>query len=268
MLLRRKRIIKKYFLKRKVFNMTTALNSNISSDKEKLRRLFKVSRVLNEMLKQRGYELSPVSMLVLKSTDLNSIQYMNISMDGFQDPFIPFDSLLQFRDTNNIFQNRIGFSRFHYSKDGRKVLVLFLDNKPGSKVDKDNFGIANHYIKESVRDIIIVTETGLNSPLLNMIRTGILGYNIEVFLDVELVFDKTKHSLAPIKTTHIPGKEVEKWGKEEGIKPEKLPMIQDTDTLSKWYGAKSYDVFQSEIVGTNTDTSGYYRIVRRTPRNK
>ena len=113
--------------------------------------------------------------------------------------------------------------------------------------------------------MILITETGLNSESNNIVTNRTIGYKIEVFLDYELAFARPKHALSPISVKHIHSNQLKQWSQDEHIQPEKLPMVLTIDPISKWFGANPMDGFQYEIMGTTTDTAGYYRIVRQTP---
>lgn len=249
--------------------MERTLNANIPEEKEKLRRLFRVKKTECEMLAQRGYRLDMVDMM------RSDRSFVKINLSGLQDPSLQLSTLLQFRDQQGIFRSRQEFSSIYYhSQDPRiKILVLYLGNEPGKQVAAKDFEIVMEFIQAQaqvadednrIRRFILITETGLNPEKSNFVANRTPGYKIEVFLDVELAFNKTKHALAPIETVHIPARLVPQWAQEEKFQPEKAPMVLNIDANAKWYGAEPMDGFQHIIMGTTTETAGYYRICRQT----
>lgn len=241
--------------------MEAALNPDLPQDREKLRRLFRIKRVEGEMMKERGYTLSEVYLMT------SNMDFRVVNLLGLQDPNLPLESLLQFRQQQGLFQSRQEFSGVYFDRErNRQIIVLYLGNDPGKAVGKKFFKLALDFIKTGVyHDIILITETGLNPDASNTIRQCV-GYNIEVFKDSELAFNIRKHALAPIFSNCISSNDVRDWSMEEGItQPEKLPMILDSDPIAKRFGAKPSDVFQHELLGTEYDKLGFYRIVRQTP---
>lgn len=244
--------------------MNYSLNPSNPEQREILRRLFRVKQTEIEMIKSRGYIIDQVALM---KTDINFIKPLR-DISIFINPEFTFEDFLQYRETNNVFQNRIEFSCVYFNKlnVNETLLILYLNNEPGKQVGKTDLSIVYNFISsQAYKHIIIVTNTGLNPESNNQIVNRTVGYKIEVFQDYELAFNRTKHALAPISITHIPVANVSDWAKSENIQPEKLPMIFNVDMIAKWYGARPYDVFQYTIMGTTTDTAGYYRITRQTP---
>lgn len=248
--------------------MERALDANNPEEREKLRRLFRVKKTEGEMLARRGYRLDIVD--VMKSDR----SFVRVNLSGLQDPALQLPTLLEFREKYGLFRSRQEFSSIYYhAQDPKiKVLVLYLGNDPGKQVGTKDFNIFHEFIQaqariqdetQRIRHFILITETGLNSEKSSFIANRILGYKVEVFLDVELAFNKTKHALAPIETVHIPARMVKWWAQEEQFQPEKAPMVLNVDANAKWYGAEPMDGFQHIIMGTTTDTAVYYRICRQ-----
>lgn len=267
--------------------MDLSLNPQIPKQREQLRRLFIMKRTELEMMVQRGYDISAVTQLQ-RGYDLTTIAQLqsmrevpySVDLRPFLDPtlgIVPgkptspegafFEPMLAYRQQTGIFQSRQDFSAIYYTPGREKhVLVLYLGNEPGKQVSMKDFQIVNDFIGTGkFHHIILVTETGLNPDNLSKVRTRMPGYRFEIFLDQELSFNRTKHAYAPIKIEHIPAKEVSAWTQREEIQAEKLPMILNVDPIAKWFGAGPLDVFQTELLGTTTDTEGYARITRMAP---
>lgn len=243
-----------------------ALNPENPKDLETLRRLFIVKKVEGEMLKQRGYSLKNIRMYTEKEKD-KPFSDQPISLENLQLPNYPLANLLQFRQTTGFFQNRQNFSSIYEHTDPNvgHILVLYLLNDPGKEVSTTHYKIVPTLIAtQKFHKIILITETGLNSTCMSSTKRC-AGYEIEVFLDEELAFNHLKFALCPISIKHVLSSQIAAWSAEENIKSGQLPLILDSDLVAKWYKAKPYDVFQYVIMGSNTDTAGYYRVVRQTP---
>lgn len=272
--------------------MEAPLDPLLPADREKLWRLFLMKKTEGAMLSQRGYMLNQVAVMKLSGAQRNfpietwlpSLQNPLLGMTPeMEEPTLPNDSpgfraFLQHRSETGYYQSRQEFSSIYYDVNGKPLVVLYLPNRPGKKVSKEEFEIVNTFIQLGAqhgdhpqmrfRDFILVTETGLNAINTNKLRNRTIGYNIEVFLDSELAFPRVKHAYAPITVEHIPKSNIPQWSQQEQIQPEKLPMVMNLDAVAKWYGASPFDVLQTELLGTTTDTIGYARIVRQTPVSK
>jgi len=256
--------------------MSRPLNPASPDEREQLRRLFLMKRTEVEMITQRGFNIQNAYMISRADsnypvTDLSLFLDPTLGMDTFGEesegmPF--FLAMLQHRQQTGLFQSRSEFSSVYYSSDQqRRIVVLYLDNEPDKNVSKKYFEIVDFFVTQQFHEIILVTTTGLNADLSNRVRR-MPNYKVEVFLDTELAFNRTKHSYAPISIRHIPNAQKAEWSKQEGLRPEKLPMMLDADMVAKWYGASPLDVFQVELLGSTTDTVGYSRIVRMTTPTK
>jgi hypothetical protein len=244
--------------------MESALDENVPEQKERLRRLFRVKATETEMMAQRNYRLDMVSML------RNDHQFnpQPINLANLRNPEIQINQLLDFRRQTGMFQTRQEFSSLYYKNDNieDRVLVLYLGNEHGKQVAKKDFAIVLAFIQTQMyRHIILITESGLNPESNNFVNNRTIGYKIEVFTDLQLAFNITKHAFAPITVQHIPFKQVSQWAQYENIQAEKLPMIMNNDSLGKWFGADPLDGFQMEIMGASSDSLGYYRITRQAP---
>lgn len=231
---------------------------------ESLRRLFRMKRVEGEMMLARGFSLDEVHVMKKDRT------WVATNLSGFQHPAATFDDFLRFREASGLFGSREEFSSIYTTPDkSRKIIVLYLTSEPGKKVAKADFAIVHTFIAAAAyRHIILVSENGLNADNSSYVNNRVAGFRIELFLDIDLSFNRTKHALCPIQVRHVPASQVKGYSNEEGIQSEKLPLIYDKDPISKWFGAEPGDVFQEENLSTENDTAGNYRRVRQTPSDK
>jgi len=246
--------------------MELPLNINNSEQLEKLRKLFKVKKTEGEMMKLRGYDLNVVNLLTIEP----KISFMPIDMNWLQEPYLQFSDILKIREDNNIFKNRQEFSSVYMNKATEdKILVLYLGNEPGKQVGTDDFKLFLLFLSlKQYHHIIIITETGLNPDKKNYIKTQIgNNYNIEIFFDHELAFNKLKHAYNPLEIVYIPNTDGKpgKYAAKEGLQLNKLPMMLEDDIKAKMYNSKPQGLFMLIQMGLNTETSVMYRLVRQTP---
>ena len=243
------------------------LDPNNPIQKEQLRRLFRVTKTLGKMLKDRGFNITEVALHSLVGKTRTFGQRADLSF--LQIHNLPFESFLEFRRQYGLFGHRQDFSSIYVKKadDGRildSVIVVYLTNDPKKDVSKTHFEIVYGLIQDRIyHHFILITETKLGPDSVRQVKeVSAQGYFIEIFKDVELAYDRVNHALAPINVEYIPREQVSAKATDEGIDPKKIPLILNVDSLSKWYGAKPGDLFVTEIMGTTTDTAGYYRTVR------
>lgn len=248
--------------------MENILDPNIPEQREALRKLFRVKATETEMMARRGYRLDSVLMLQRDQ----SFNQQPLNLTALSSPNIRIESLLQTRKESGRFQSRIEFSSLYVNlaNPPDEILVLYLGSAPGKQVAKENFKIVLDFIQASAqtmrfRNMILISERGLNPENTNTIANRIVGRKIEVFKDQDLAFNITKHALAPIATIRIPVRDRDRFSQEEGLQPDKLPMIMSDDMNAKYYGAVSGDCFISEVMGASTDSNISYKIVRQSP---
>lgn len=236
------------------------MHRTLDENPELLRKLFRVKKTEVEMLAHRGYDTTSVLCAKGKKYQTLNLQQLfdNATLDDF----------LQYRRETGSFASLHDFGAV-YNKAGTKTMVMYLANKPGEVLDAPKLEPFNKYIlseskvdtAKRIRHFILVTEAGMSAGAITHLKS-LAGYKIETFDYVDLAFNRTKHALAPISTTHIPARQVPEWAEKEQIQYEYLPLVLNTDPLAKWYGAEPMDVFQHIIMGTTTDTTVYYRLCR------
>ena len=245
------------------------LSADIPDERETLRRLFQIKRTELQMLNTRGYDLSEVVMEINDNPVKVDLRFMLDDSLGLTDEFtddLPYFSyMLEYRNSTGLFASRKDFSAVY--PEG--LVVLYLLSKPGKAVSAAEFQVVSKYIQLAntsgvFKRFILISKNGLSVDNRSKISDRYSSYPFEHFYDHELGFNRLNHALAPISIKHIPSADVAEWGREEEVQPEKMPMIISQDIVSRWYGASAMDVFQTEIVGSTTDTEGYARIVRMT----
>lgn len=242
------------------------MNIENKKDREKLRRLYIAKRTELQMIKDRGFEITDATMIIINKTNI-----------ALQDKFSyewmlnsTFEQFIELRNTYNIFLNRESFSSIYYRKVTNSqgqifvlpLLVMYLDNPPFDQTGSNNtVNLYTMIATMKYHDIICISQNGISTKELKNIKTSTAGINFWFFEDSDLAFNRTKFALAPIKTVYYPPQTVSQFEKEEELQAKQLPFITKTDMLSKWYGATIGGVFMELIMGTELDKEIFYRTV-------
>ena len=235
--------------------MDILLDSNISQDREKLRRLFRVKQTELELLRIRDFNIKKCDILSIQNRDFTLIP---LNIEKFLD--FTFDDFLSFREEHKLFKSRLEFSaKYVHSITNENIMILYLYSEGNKKVNKSDTEIVYIFVKKGYKHLLLITENGLGNPSIN---TSILSSNIEIFLDEDLAFNRTKHAYAPIHVDHITASNVNEWSEKEQLNANKLPIILTDDIISKYYGGKPMDIFQYELMSPSSDRMIYYRNVR------
>ena len=251
-------------------------NPQDPADRRRLTKLFQVKATEIEMMTDQGYNIR--SGFIMRP-DRNWSDSVDLTF--LQDPRTTLDQKLAWRGQYGVFLSRHTFSGlYQHSQTLQYALVLYLNNEPKKKVKTGDFEIARHFIgTNEIKTFIFISRNGLHSTTANYCQNQVAGRDIRLFMDADLAFNRTKHALAPIKAARVPHRsaaEIESDGvdpiadfiRTEGLEPRKLPLMMNSDFLAKWHGAKPGDVMVMEIMGTETDTAGFYRNVHQAPSAK
>lgn len=254
--------------------MDRVLNPEDPDDRRRLSKLFQVKSTEIEMMRDQGYSIGGAFIM---QPDRN---WVEADLTSLNDPRTTLEEKLAWREYG-IFLSRHSFSsRYIHNETGEEALVLYLNNEPKKKVKKDQFAIAHEFIGTGeIKTMIFISRNGLNSAIMNYCQNQVAGYDIRMFTDVDLAFNRTRHALAPITVnlvSHRSAAQIENDGvdpigdfiKTEKLDPRKLPLMMNTDFLAKWHGAHPGDVMMMEIMGSETDTAGFYRSVHQAPSTK
>lgn len=133
------------------------------------------------------------------------------------------------------------------------VGVYFLDQE---KVGKNSLeGILGEYQRENIRNVIFISTTRISPACQSLIHSG-----VEFFLEEELLFNITKHSLVP-KHRILKEEEKEEMLRRMKLKPEQMPKILKRDPVCRYLGAESGQVVEITRKSRTSGTTLYYKIV-------
>ena len=179
------------------------------------------------------------------------------------------DKLKDWSDGRSVeFLNQI----YESSKTGEKILAYYYYNSEFER--KENKKKINDVILEilnvqksyeSLKDILFISETKLNTQMVDDLKRYTEKMRITIFLGDYMLFNITKHFLVPQHHLMTP-EEMKDFlkDKEKGF-IYKLPKIYDTDPISRFYGAKAGQIFKIIRENLSDDSmirfSEFYRYV-------
>ena len=236
------------------------IDAQSKDGREKLRRLYTVKRTEVELVRDRGWD--PAYGLRFQLTK-DEIRTQQLNYNIFHEK--TFDEFLLYRQENGLFPTRESFSTIyiHPSNHDHRLLVMYLNSAPMKQVAKDNISALQTFVATGqFRNIIVISENGLLSAIAFHIQNEISNIAFTIYKDIDLAYNPTKHALAPIQVNYIHPHQVPEFEKEEGLMRKQLPLILNTDPISKWYGAQEAGVFMEMLVGTETNFAIFYRNVR------
>jgi DNA-directed RNA polymerase subunit H (RpoH/RPB5) len=179
------------------------------------------------------------------------------------------DKLKDWNDGRSIeFLNEI----YESSKTNEKILAYYYYNSESEKKENKKkkindviLDILNIQKSSDLKDILFISETKLNTQMVDDLKRYTEKMRITIFLGDYMLFNITKHFLVP--QHHLMSSEEMKEflkDKEKGF-IHKLPKIYDTDPISRFYGAKAGQIFKIIRENLSDDSmirfSEFYRYV-------
>ena len=148
----------------------------------------------------------------------------------------------------------------HLVDDSLIIVTFFTDFKNFTK--KDFYTMINKLYEEYDTDtkIIIVLREKCNQTTMKELLLE-KNKNIEIFIIDRLLFNITKHELVP-KHELLSKSEIEELLKKYRCTVNQLPKVFKTDPISKYYGAKTGDVFKIYRNSSSLGKTIAYRYVK------
>ncbi|KAF8339729.1 uncharacterized protein EI90DRAFT_3117513 [Cantharellus anzutake] len=197
-------------------------------------RLWKISRTVHELVRDRGYEVSQEEL----TQDIATFR-------AYAAPGGTID------------RNRLNFFTNHQVTVDDRIFVFFADEKNVSvKLMRRFLSILEE--KQIKRGIIIYPEK--MTPSAKKVVTGISDYELEDFEESSLLVNITKHTLVPKHEILTPQEKKELLLKYR-LKETQLPRIQLTDPVARYYGLRRGDVVK---ITRPSETAGRYASYRIT----
>jgi DNA-directed RNA polymerase subunit H (RpoH/RPB5) len=160
---------------------------------------------------------------------------------------------------------------YESSKTGEKILAYYHYNSESEKKENKKkindviLDILNIQKASDLKDILFISETKLNTQMVDDLKRYTEKMRITIFLGDYMLFNITKHFLVPQHHLMTP-EEMKEFlkDKEKGF-VYKLPKIYDTDPISRFYGAKAGQIFKIIRENLSDDSmirfSEFYRYV-------
>jgi len=195
-------------------------------------RLWKISKTVHEMVRDRGYEVSQ--------------DELTQDIAAFKEYAAPGGAID--RNRLNFFTNRQGHPE-------EQIFIFFADEKNVSvKLMRRFLSILEE--KKISRGIIIYPEK--MTPSAKKVVTGISEYELEDFEESSLLVNITKHTLVPKHEVLNPEEKKELLLKYR-LKETQLPRIQLSDPVARYYGLKRAEVVK---ITRPSETAGRYASYR------
>jgi len=198
------------------------LNVN-EMNKDELSRLFKVWKTLNQMMKDRGYE---------------------INKEEYKDWFSDIKDKKAMRGV---------FTKID-KNDGKKIITYY-QYFPDQKINSDSIKNYLEVMKDSkVNSGIIIISGKLSQQAKQKVQDINKELQIEIFTVNELVVNITEHELVP-KHILLSKEDKDLLLKRYKIKENQLPKILVTDPVARYLGLKRGDVVK---IIRESETAGRY----------
>lgn len=133
----------------------------------------------------------------------------------------------------------------HTDPEKGRLVVYYAETPTTSQLGVNDAGKAIEYMREyGARTAIIITAKPLSTPAVKSIN-GLVGYNIQIFLEEEMSYDPTEHIFVP---KHIPLTEPEQreFLTKNNISIDMMPVISTNDIIARYYGLRQGQVVRIE----------------------
>ncbi|ORY29630.1 RNA polymerase Rpb5, C-terminal domain-domain-containing protein [Naematelia encephala] len=194
-----------------------------------LARLWRVSRTVHEMVRDRGYLVADYEI----SEDFESFK---ARQGGGQE----------------VDRIKLNFSVDHRENEGDRIHVYFCGDKSVAKASIKKF-VGDMENFKATRGILIHVEKlgGVANKTMQELQSE---YHLEAFRESELLVNITNHFLVP-KHTVMTKAEKQELIKRYRLKETQLPRIMLSDPVARYYGVKRGEVMKIERA---SETAGRY----------
>ncbi|KAG8821027.1 DNA-directed RNA polymerases II 24 kDa polypeptide (RNA polymerase II subunit 5) [Serendipita sp. 411] len=196
-------------------------------------RLWKVSRTIHELIRDRGYAVAE--------------DEINLSLDQFK---------LQFGRAGGIVdRTSLGFWAHLRNDPSSQIYVYFCDERNVSIKDMKKLLIILDE-KDIHQAIVIYPQT--MTPAARKLVAGLPGYHLEEFAETELLVNITQHTLVP-QHEILSAEEKRLLLERYRLKETQLPRIQIADPVARYYGLRRGQVVK---IIRPSETAGRYTSYR------
>ncbi|XP_010504630.1 PREDICTED: DNA-directed RNA polymerase V subunit 5A-like [Camelina sativa] len=208
------------------------LSEYVDPSSEETHRYYLARRNAFEMLRDRGYEVSP--------------EDINLSLHDFRTVY---------GDRPDV--DRLHISAQHRSNSSKKIKIVFC----GAGMVKVNAirSIAADVLSQgTITGLIIVLQSHVTNQALKAIE--LFSFKVEIFQITDLLVNITKHTLK-LRHQVLDDKEKTALLKKFSIEEKQLPRLSKKDAIVRYYGLEKGQVVKVNYRGELTESHVAYRCV-------
>jgi DNA-directed RNA polymerase I, II, and III subunit RPABC1 len=219
-------------------------------DERKAERLLTIKKNQLKLVRRRGYDIKKEEPL------------FGYDVDDFLNVYVPFSK------KNNKSLKAI-LSQVYEKENGKRLYIFYADEPSSSQLGvKYIYEFIEEMDKFKSRNGILITPVKL-SPASNKELAKLLNYNVQVFLDDEMMYDPTEHFLVP-EHRALGEEEQRDFLKRNNLSLNQFQIMLTTDMISRYYGFRPGELIEikrTNLYDTMVPESLAYRVVEEDEDN-
>lgn len=148
-----------------------------------------------------------------------------------------------------------------YEKGDERCLVFYY---PYMKMNSSILNIADRLLKDNIQNCVIIHNSEVNNIAFLQNIENVQRFHIQIFYDIELVYNVTKHVYVPRHILLTKDEQAEFMTKNK-IKPSQLPVLKKDDPVVRYYDFRSRQLIKIErqnfVFETAVPNTTFYRLV-------
>jgi len=210
-------------------------------------RLLEVKKNQLKMVYRRGYKIDREAFI------------LQLDVAKFLEIYVPFA-----QQHSKTFRGAITAVYEHETNPDKRLVVYYAETPTTSQLGVGDVGEAVVYMTQTkASDAIVITAKPLSQPAIKHV-TGLVSYNIQIFMEEEMSYDPTEHFLVP---KHIPltDEEQREFLNGNKIEIDALPIIATNDIIARYYGLRPGRVVRIErenMYETSIIKSLSYKVIK------
>jgi DNA-directed RNA polymerase subunit H (RpoH/RPB5) len=180
--------------------------------------------------------------------------------------FLNYLNNKKYENEENMVNSIEKLGQLYEKPDGTLIYTYYYYNSDPDKKNMQQVIVDLLWAQEryKVKDILFIADENLNTQMADDLKKFKEKFKITIFLGDHLLFNITKHFLVP-KHHLMSDEEYKAFVKTEKNIIHKLPIIFDTDPISRFYGANPGQIFKITRENLSDDSmvrySEFYRYV-------
>lgn len=194
-------------------------------DTRSVNSLFNIKKNQLKMVERRGYNIERERSL------------LSLTLKDFMDAYIPFAK----KKKKTL---REVLTQVYENDDGDRLVVYFADiPDKSSKMGVDAMTDVIHELdNRKTKSGIVITPKNLSPSAKKQIER-LVNYTIQIFLESEMGYDPIEHYLTP-EHIALSKEEQRDFLTKNDISIDQLPIMLDTDMISRYYGYRAGQVIK------------------------